>query len=114
VLQTRCVKIKLKSGMVGRAREWAAEINRRKDEAHSVLRKETVFVECAFLDSHEGGDFLIYFMKAKSFDVSLPGEESAASISSFHQAFKHDTWESGTKLPCLIDLDLTDELNKDG
>ena len=53
MLKTRCVKIKLKPGMVERAREWAAEINRRKDEAHSVLRNETVVIECAFLDSHE-------------------------------------------------------------
>lgn len=110
MLKTRCVKIKLKPGMVERAREWAAEINRRKDEAYSVLRNETVVVECAFLDSHEGGDFLIYFMKATSFDVLLPQDESATSISSFHQAFKRDAWESGTPLPCLLDLDLTDEL----
>ena len=110
MLQTRCVKIKLKPGMVGRAREWAAEINRRKDEAVVVLRQETVAIECAFLDCHEGGDFLIYFMKAKSFDVSLPVDESATSISSFHQAFKRDAWESGAQLPCLIDLDRTDEL----
>ena len=112
MLQTRCVKIKLKPGMVGRAQEWAAEINRRTDEARAVLRHETVFVECAFLDSHEGGDFLIYFMKAKTFDAKATVEERPDSISSFHQKFKRDAWESGASLPCLIDLDLTDELNK--
>jgi hypothetical protein len=111
MLQTRCVKIKLKPGMADRAREWAAEINRRKDEASVVLRQERVFIECAFLDSHDGGDFLIYFMKAKSFDVSPSLDENAASISSYHRTFKQDAWESGAQLPCLIDLDLTDEMN---
>lgn len=111
MLKTRCVKIKLKSGMTERARQWAAEINRRKDEAYSVLRKETVVIECAFLDCHEGGDFLIYFMKAKSLDLILSADNDATSISSFHHAFKRDAWESGALLQCLIDLDLTDELH---
>lgn len=111
MLQTRCVKIKLKPGMINRAREWAAEINRRTDEALTVLRRETVVIECAFLDSHEGGDFLIYFMKAKDFDVAVPADDVADStISAFHRKFKTEAWESRSRLQCLIDLDLTDEL----
>jgi hypothetical protein len=103
--------MKLKPGMIQRAREWAAEINSRTDEALAVLRRETVMIECAFLDSHEGGDFLIYFMKAKNFDAAVPAEAvSDATISAFHRKFKTEAWESRSRLPCLIDLDLTDEL----
>jgi len=110
MLETRCVRIKLKPGMVPRAREWAAEINRRKAEAYASLRVETVVIECAFLDEGSDGDYLIYFMKAK--DLGRAGAPaSAGSVDEYHQHFKEAAWESGKRLEPLIDLDLTDEMS---
>lgn len=70
MLETRCVKIKLKPGSSDRLREWAAEINSRSEEALEALRDEGVIVESAFLDSSDEGDFLIYYMKAENMEKS--------------------------------------------
>src|ERR687886_238111 len=86
--ETRCVKIKLKPNSIERVREWAETLNRRRDEAIETLRDETVVVESVFLDRTEQGDFLIYFMKAESFEKSsLAAETSSHSIDEYHRKF---------------------------
>ena len=67
--QTRCVKIQLKPNCLERVREWATTLNEsRRDEALATLRDEKVVFEAAFLDHTAEGDFLIYVMKAESFE----------------------------------------------
>src|SRR6266571_2815942 len=60
MFETKCIKVKLKPGSLERVREWADELNRRKEEALETMRDEGVIVESAFLDSTAEGDFLIY------------------------------------------------------
>lgn len=104
--ETSCVKIKLKPGSLDRAREWARVINERKEEALATLRDEGVVLECAFLDSAEGGDYLIYVMKAESFEkAKRTAEKSTHSIDEYHLKFKQETWEDGKKLETLVDLE---------
>ena len=106
MFETNCVKIKLKSGSIKRVREWAAEINRRRDEALATLRDEGVLVESVFLDSGEEGDFLIYYMKAESLQKAREaGRNSTHEIDAYHHQFQRDTFESGKKLELLVDLD---------
>ena len=66
--ETRCIKIKLKPNSIEKVREWARVINRRKDQALSTLRDESVVLETVFLDQTDEGDFLIYLIKAESFE----------------------------------------------
>jgi hypothetical protein len=104
--ETSCVKIKLKPGSVGKAREWAMVINARRDEALETLRDEGVVLECAFLDQTAEGDFLVYVMKAESFEQAKEAaERSTHEIDDFHLKFKEETWEDGTRLEILIDLE---------
>ena len=106
MFETNCVRIKLKPGSIERVREWAAEINRRSDEALASLRDEGVLVESAFLDSGEDGDFLIYYMKAESLKKAKEaGRRSTREIDAYHQQFQRDTFESGKKLELLVDLE---------
>ncbi|NOT45470.1 MAG: hypothetical protein HOP14_12785 [Acidobacteria bacterium] len=110
--ETRCVKIQLKPDSVERVREWAATLNEsRRTEALETLRDESVVLEAAFLDCTAEGDFLIYVMKAESFEQA---KEAAASsthaIDEYHKAFKRDTWGVRKQLERLIDLDRTDEV----
>jgi len=106
MLETRCVKIKLKPGSSDRLREWAAEINSWSEEALEALRDEGVVVEYAFLDSSDEGDFLIYYMKAENMEKSRAvAKKSDRSIDAYHQKFKEETWESGKRLELLVDLD---------
>jgi hypothetical protein len=103
--ETRCVKVKLKAGSLERVREWAAEINRRADEALATLTDEGVVVESVFLDSTDEGDFLIYYMKAESLERAREARRNAHAIDEYHQQFQRDAFESGKQLELLIDFD---------
>ena len=104
--ETSCVKIKLKPNSLEKVREWARVINERKDEALATLRDEGVVLECAFLDSTPDGDYLIYIMKAESFDkAKQAAEKSTHAIDEYHMKFKQETWEDGKKLETLVDLE---------
>lgn len=109
--ETRCVKVKLKPNSLEKVRTWAKTINKRKDEALATLRDEGVVLECAFLDQTSEGDFLIYVMRAKSFEkVKDSIKKSTHSIDKYHQNFKAETYEDGKKLELLIDLDRISEI----
>ena len=109
--EMRCVKIKLKPDSIEKARVWAKFINDRKAEALATLRDESVIWECAFLDQTAAGDFLIYLMKAESFEKAREAvQKSVHSIDEYHQNFKRECWEKGEKLEMLIDLDRIEEI----
>ena len=103
--EVACHRIKLKAGVIPRVREWAAEINRRRDEALATLRDEGVSVESAFLERAGDGDYLIYYMRAASLGRSSEtARRSEHDIDRYHQAFKRDTWEDRAALELLVDL----------
>ncbi len=109
--ETRCLKIKLKPNSLEKVREWTKTINDRKNEALATLRDESVILETVFLDQTSEGDFLIYAMKAESFDNAKEMyEKSTYPIDKFHQNFKDQTWDDLRTLELLIDLDRTSEI----
>ena len=111
--ETRCVRIRLKPGSLGRVREWTSTINSQVDEALATLRDEGVIIECVFLDSSELGDFLIYFMKAESFEAAASAATTSGhAIDDYHRRFTRDTWLERSELETLIDLDRIDEFIK--
>lgn len=112
--ESRCVKIQLKPDSVQRVREWAHTLNEsRRAEALATLRDETVVFEAAFLDRTPEGDFLIYVMKAESFEKAKEvAETSMHDIDRYHKEFKRDCWEGRKQLELLLDLDRTGELVK--
>lgn len=104
-MKTKCIKIKLKPGCLDRVRAWAAEVNRRSDEALATLRDEGVVIESVFLDSTDQGDFLIYYMRAADFvRASEVAAHSTHPIDAFHRQFKQDCWAESRQLEPLIDL----------
>jgi hypothetical protein len=110
MFETGCRKIKLKPGSLERVREWAAELNRRPSEVLATLQDEEVMVESVFLESNDEGDFLIYYMKVKSFDKAHEVvKNSPHPIDAYHNEFKRATFESSTKLELLIDFDRIEE-----
>jgi hypothetical protein len=105
-VDTACLKIRLKPGSLDRVREWARELHARGDEVLATLRDEGIFVESVFLDSTDTGDFLIYYVKARSIEAA--GEvvqRSLHPIDAYHQQFKTDAWEARTPLELLIDFE---------
>ncbi len=104
--ETRCAKIKLKPGSIEKVREWAKTLNERKDEALATLRDESVILETVFLDQTDEGDFLIYMMKAESFEKARDAvQKSIHEIDAYHQSFKRETWAERKQLELLVDLE---------
>lgn len=109
--ETRCVKIKLKPDSIERVREWAKTLHERKTEALATLRDESVILEAVFLDQTGEGDFLIYIMKAESFEkVREAVQKSTHEIDAYHQNFKRETWAERKQLEMLVDLDRISEI----
>ncbi|HVE56416.1 MAG TPA: DUF6176 family protein [Pyrinomonadaceae bacterium] len=104
--ETRCVKIRLKPDSIEKVRMWAKTVNERRNEALATLRDEGVILETVFLDQNTEGDFLIYLMKAESFERAKEAvQKSVHAIDEYHQNFKRECWTDGKKLEMLIDLD---------
>lgn len=109
--ETRCVKIKLKPDSIKKARDWTRTINERKEEALATLRDESVIMETVFLDRNSEGDFLIYVMKAESFEKARESvKKSVRAIDDYHQNFENECWADGKPLETLIDLDRFSEI----
>lgn len=97
--ETRCFKICLKPGSIEKVRAWAETINRRKDEALATLRDESVILEIVFLDQTAERNFLIYLMKAESFEKAKEViKQSVHAIDEYHQNFKLECWAGGVPL----------------
>jgi Family of unknown function (DUF6176) len=108
--QLHCSRIKLKPNSLDKVREWAAEMNRRKDEALATLRDESIFIESFFLEQASDGDYLIAYIRAESLEQSQEAvKKSTHAIDAYHQAFKKDAWESGKGLELLVDLERVNE-----
>jgi hypothetical protein len=105
-VETVCVKVKLKPGSLEQVREWAEELRSKADEVMATLRDEGVAVESVFLDSSDQGDFLVYYMKARSLTAAHEvAKRSAHPIDAYHSQFKAQTWESQAPLELLVDFE---------
>jgi hypothetical protein len=106
LVETVCVKVRLKPDSIGRVRAWAAELTNRADETLATLRDEGVIVESAFLDRTAEGDFLIYYLKAKSLNAAAEAvSQSLHPIDAYHQQFKREAWDTREQLELLIDFE---------
>jgi L-rhamnose mutarotase len=100
-VETVCVRVRLEPGSLQRVREWAAELNARRDEVLATLRDEGVRVESVFLD----GETLVYYLKADSIDKARDVyARSEHAIDTYHQRFKDETFAEQTQLELLIDF----------
>ncbi|MFM6324626.1 MAG: DUF6176 family protein [Microcystis panniformis] len=105
-METRCMKIKLRSGSEPRVAAWAAELNRKREEVIQTLKAEGVVIESVFLDHQADGDYLIYFMRSGNFEnAHRVASRSTSTIDEYHRAFKNDCWESRSMLRSLVDFE---------
>jgi hypothetical protein len=83
-------------------REWAAELNARRDEVLATLRDEGVRIESVFLE----GETLVYFLKADSIERAREVyAQSQHAIDAYHRQFKDKTFAEETQLELLIDFE---------
>ncbi|MBF8179202.1 MAG: hypothetical protein K2Y13_01120 [Burkholderiaceae bacterium] len=101
-----CARIRLKPDSLPLVREWAAYIAAHREEALRTLEAEGVVIESVFLDTVEGVDYLVYYMRAPSLKkAEVVAVKSLADVDLYHQNFKKTTWEKVSRLELLVDLD---------
>ncbi|WP_134669865.1 DUF6176 family protein [Halorussus marinus] len=89
-------KQKIEAGKTQRLEEWAREVRDREAEAIETLKNEGMYEETAFIEHTDGGDFLIYYMKAEDVDrVYEAYEESSHAIDEEHEQVMLDVLENG-------------------
>ena len=99
------MRVRLRPGSLDRVREWAAELNARRDEVLATLRDEGVRIESVFLD----GDTLVYYMRADSVERARKVyARSTHAIDAYHQRFKDEAFDEQTALELLIDFENLD------
>ena len=109
-LKPFCTRVKLKPGSLHSVREWANELNSRKEEALETLKDEGVYIESAFLEQTAVGNFLIYYMRMESTEkAKVAVSRSPHPIDAYHKQFKIGCWESKQELELLVDFDRTNE-----
>ena len=101
-----CARVRLKSNLLPRVREWASHITQHKVEALQTLAAEDVSIESVFLDSTKEGDFLVIYMRAASHErAQQVAAASTAEIDRYHKAFKREAWAEVRSLELLLDLE---------
>lgn len=89
-------KQRIEPGKTDRLREWCAEIREREDEALATLEDEGMHAEAAFVESHGGDEYLIYYMKADDIDAVYEAfSESEHAIDEEHRTVMRDVLVSG-------------------
>lgn len=96
------MRVRLRPGSLERVREWAAELNSRRDEVLATLRDEGVRIESVFLD----GETLVYYMRADDLEhARAVYARSEHAIDAYHQGFKDETFDEQTALELLVDFE---------
>jgi len=102
--------IRLKTGSRQKVRDWARELNRRRNEALETLRDEGVEIESWFTFSDKGEDYLIGYMRCESQSKAATAAVSSEhSIDEYHQRFKKETWDRNRIVSAELLVDLCDE-----
>ncbi len=99
-------KLKLKPGSIPRVREWVSYFEKNSSEIYSLLRNEGVWIESVFLDTVDGNDYLLYYMKAEC--VKAAQEiflKSESPHDQYHLEFLRAVVDSSSKPELLIDMD---------
>ena len=79
-------------------------------EVLATLHGESVVVESVFLLSRDDGDYLVYYMRARSLEQARSVVQSSPhEIDAFHQQFKKEAWESAESTELLLDASTLEE-----
>ena len=105
IVEVKCVVIELKPNSLERVKEWADFIKDNESAALATLENETVTVENFFFIALEEKDYLIGYMRAKSFELASNAiEESLLAIDAHHKKFQKDIWVNGTRAELMVNL----------
>ena len=104
IMKTFIAKYKVKN--LEKIKEWAKIINSRKNEAFKTLKKEKVYIECAFLDKQQDEWYVIYFMKCENVKNAFKTlKKSKSKLDDYHKEILGNNLEKPIALQTLMDLE---------
>ena len=104
-METKCIRVKLKEGSLDDVRNWFQTLNNRANEVLESLENEGVIVESVFLEQIGGESYLIYYMKAESFEKSRNvSKNSTLAIDQYHKECKTKYLKEKKVLELLMDF----------
>lgn len=105
LLETICIKTKLKNGSLNDVRKWFQTLRERQYEVLQSLEAEGVIIESAFLDKKDNDYYLIYYMKAENLALAREvAMKSTLAIDKYHKECFKKFCEDRTELEQLIDF----------
>ena len=108
--ETQLLKIRIKPGKTEQVVEFVRTLQARDGQCQAALRREGMVVESMFLERHDQGDFLYYYVKARNLlhanDVNMRATDP---LTLEIREFVMDTWDHIVSPEPLLDLDLIKE-----
>lgn len=86
IMETICLKIKIREENLNDIRNWFATLNNRAEEVLQTLEAEGIIIESVFLDKQDTDYYLIYYIKAKNLAYAREvADKSNFPIDKFHR-----------------------------
>lgn len=108
--ETQLLKIRIKPGKTEHVVEFFRTLQERESQCLDALRREGMVVESIFLERHDQGDFLYYYVKARNLlhanEVNLRATDA---LTLEIRQFVMTTWDHIVSPEPLLDIDLIKE-----
>lgn len=104
---TQLLKIRIKPGKTAQVADFIRGMKDRMEEALDALAREEMMVESFFLERHAGGDYLYYYVKARS--IARANELHMRATDRLTEEIRNlvaETWADVASPEPLLDLDL--------
>lgn len=106
-MEVECLRFRIKDGALPKLREWSNTLKSQIGEVKSILKKEGIFLESAFLEKTTDGYYLIYFIRASNLKKSKKiSDSSEHPIDLYHQKIMGEIIDTKSRLECLLDVEV--------
>lgn len=108
--ETQLLKIKIRPGKTGQVIEFLRTLQERESQCLEALRREGMVVESMFLERHDDGDILYYYVKARNLlQANEVNMQATDPLTLEIRRFVSETWDHIVSPEPLLDLDLIKE-----
>lgn len=108
--ETQLLKIRIRPGKTGQVIEFLRTLQERESQCVDALRREGMVVESMFLERHDEGDYLYYYVKARNLlHANEVNMQATDPLTLEIRQFVAETWDHIVSPEPLLDIDLIKE-----
>ncbi len=113
MFETQLLKIKIRPGKTEQVVEFVRSLRQREEKSLDAMRREGIVAESIFLERQTTGDYLYYYVKAKSLlranEINM---QATDALTLEIRRFVNETWGHIVSPEPLLDLDLIQEVGE--